>query len=74
MECGSAKNLSHEASNVASTCRNVKDVDKLFSSVISLGKGIIGSTCTDLHALADFVFVVRCLFDHVSIHIILVLL
>ncbi|XP_021827752.1 elongator complex protein 5 [Prunus avium] len=42
MECGSAKNLSHEASNVASTCRNVKDVDKLFSSVISLGKGLVG--------------------------------
>lgn len=49
MECGNAKNLSHEASNVANTCRNVKDVDKLFSSVISLGKGIIGSTCTDMH-------------------------
>ncbi|KAI5339159.1 hypothetical protein L3X38_018431 [Prunus dulcis] len=42
MECGSAKNLSHEASNIASTCRNVKDVDKLFSSVISLGEGLVG--------------------------------
>lgn len=32
--------LSNEASTGASLCRNVKDMDKLYSSIIELGKGI----------------------------------
>ncbi|KAL4652102.1 hypothetical protein ACB092_01G208800 [Castanea dentata] len=34
--------LSNEASTGASLCRNVKDMDKLYSSIIELGKGIVG--------------------------------
>ena len=40
-ECGSGPKLLHEASNITSFCKNVKDVEKLFSMVIELGKGVI---------------------------------
>lgn len=71
MECGSAKNLPHEVYKAASVCRNVKDVDTLLSSIISLGEGIIGSIGTDIHTIGiNFIFTVRRLFDRVSIHII----
>ncbi|CAN6576775.1 unnamed protein product [Malus baccata var. baccata] len=42
VECGSAKNLPHEVYKAASVCRNVKDVDTLLSSIISLGEGLVG--------------------------------
>ncbi|KAM5570056.1 hypothetical protein ABKV19_017193 [Rosa sericea] len=38
-QCGSATKLSHD---IASICGNVKDVDSLFSSIISLGRGFVG--------------------------------
>lgn len=39
--CGRSTSLSHEASNIASTCKNVKDVNKLLSTIIELGQGTI---------------------------------
>ncbi|XP_050269766.1 elongator complex protein 5 isoform X1 [Quercus robur] len=38
---GNGGSLSNEASTGASLCRNVKDMDKLYSSIIELGKGIV---------------------------------
>ncbi|XP_030952625.1 elongator complex protein 5-like isoform X1 [Quercus lobata] len=39
---GNGGSLSNEASTGASLCRNVKDMDKLYSSITELGKGIVG--------------------------------
>nr|POE67405.1 isoform 2 of elongator complex protein 5 [Quercus suber] len=39
---GNGGSLSNKASTGASLCRNVKDMDKLYSSIIELGKGIVG--------------------------------
>ncbi len=40
VESGNNGSLSNEASAVANLCRNVMDMDMLFSSIIELGKGI----------------------------------
>ncbi|XP_057983570.1 elongator complex protein 5 isoform X2 [Malania oleifera] len=43
MRCGKISNISQEAStSTVSLCKDVRDVDKLFSSIIELGKGLIG--------------------------------
>uniref|UniRef100_A0A2N9FXZ4 Elongator complex protein 5 n=1 Tax=Fagus sylvatica TaxID=28930 RepID=A0A2N9FXZ4_FAGSY len=42
VESGNNGSLSNEASAVANLCRNVMDMDMLFSSIIELGKGIVG--------------------------------
>ena len=42
-QCESATKLDDDA--VTSTCRNVKDVDGVFSSIISLGRGMPYSMC-----------------------------
>ncbi|XP_062150593.1 elongator complex protein 5 isoform X1 [Alnus glutinosa] len=42
VESGNIAHLYHEASSGASLCKNVKDMDKLFSSIIELGKGLVG--------------------------------
>lgn len=42
VESGNTAHLYNEASSGASLCKNVKDMDKLFSSIIDLGKGLVG--------------------------------
>lgn len=40
-ECESDPKLLHEASHMACFCKNVKNVENLFSTVTELGKGVI---------------------------------
>lgn len=42
MECGSITNCSPSTALAASLCKDVRDLDKLFSSVLEVGKGVIG--------------------------------
>ncbi|PON87867.1 Elongator complex protein [Trema orientale] len=42
VECASATSPSHEASNIATAYKNVKDVNKLISMIIELGQGLVG--------------------------------
>lgn len=39
MGCGSITNHSWEASSMATVCKNVRNVDMLFASIVELGKG-----------------------------------
>jgi hypothetical protein len=41
VESGNIAHLYNEASSGASLCKNVKDMDELFSSIIELGKGMV---------------------------------
>lgn len=41
VESGNTAHLYNEASSGASLCKNVKDMDKLFASIIDLGKGVV---------------------------------
>lgn len=43
VELGTGTGVSHESSLIASFCKNVRDVDKLFSTIIELGKGIVST-------------------------------
>lgn len=42
MGCGTITNHSWEASSMATVCKNVRNVDMLFSSIVELGKGLVG--------------------------------
>ncbi|XP_062107379.1 elongator complex protein 5 [Humulus lupulus] len=42
VESADATSLSYEASNTATICRNVKDVNELLSRTIKLGQGLVG--------------------------------
>lgn len=39
MECGSITNSSPSTALAASLCKDVRDLDKLFSSILEVGKG-----------------------------------
>ncbi|KAH7533276.1 elongator complex protein 5 [Ziziphus jujuba] len=41
-ECGSGTKSLNEASQIASFCKNVKDVETFFSMVVELGTGLVG--------------------------------
>lgn len=41
-ECGSISNSSTSAALTSSLCKDVKNLDELFSSILELGKGVIG--------------------------------
>lgn len=43
VESGNIAHLYSEASSGASLCKNVKDMDKLCTSIIELGKGVVYS-------------------------------
>lgn len=40
MECGSISNQLLEASNTVRLCKDVRDLDNLFLSIIELGRGM----------------------------------
>ncbi|KAF3432616.1 hypothetical protein FNV43_RR27356 [Rhamnella rubrinervis] len=56
-ECGSGPKLLLEASYKTCLCKNVKDVEKLFSTVIELGKGLVGQSkdrfCVAIDSLSE---------------------
>ncbi|EEF41755.1 elongator complex protein 5 [Ricinus communis] len=42
VEPGSRMDISHEASSVAHLCKDVKDLDSLYTLILELGKGLVG--------------------------------
>ncbi|XP_057983568.1 elongator complex protein 5 isoform X1 [Malania oleifera] len=62
MRCGKISNISQEAStSTVSLCKDVRDVDKLFSSIIELGKGLIGEGKGRFSVAMDLYFFGRSL-------------